>query len=272
MANAGKNNKNVQSKNSSFFDGSNKSNKSTKTSKSTRGFLPKTTKSKKYHQTVKPKNKKAANTKVKNTKNKNQARLAENSASWFSTKFRKPKRYYLGNLLMFLSVVLFVFTYYPLFMLYLPAYPKPVSAETIQTGFYISIPKISAHAPIIDQVDPWNKAEYLEALKNGVALAKGFSKPGEKGTVYIFAHSSDSPWNISRYNTIFLKLGELQYGDVIEIYKDGKKFQYQVFDKKEVWPTEMQYIKEQTEDVLILQTCTPIGTSLKRLLIFARPA
>jgi LPXTG-site transpeptidase (sortase) family protein len=181
---------------------------------------------------------------------------------------RKPLRLHLGNFMIFLALLIFVLIYYPLVLLFLPPlFPKPALAET---SFYINIPKISARAPIVDQVDPGDKKVYSEALTHGVALAKGFAEPGQPGTIYIFAHSSDFPWNISRYNTIFLKLGNLQPGDPVEIHKNGQIYKYQVFDKKEVWPTEVQYLKN-NQDVLILQTCTPIGTSLKRLLVFAKP-
>lgn len=41
--------------------------------------------------------------------------------------------------------------------------------------------------------------------------------------------------------------------------------------KKTVWPNEVKYLKEDQGDILILQTCTPIGTALQRLLVFAKP-
>ena len=77
---------------------------------------------------------------------------------------------------------------------------------------------------------------------------------------------------MTRFNTVFLRLGELNMGDIISIYKDGKEYTYAVSDKKEVWPNEVSYlVNAEDEDILILQTCTPIGTDLKRLLIFAKP-
>jgi LPXTG-site transpeptidase (sortase) family protein len=177
-------------------------------------------------------------------------------------------RKHLGSILISSAIILFVLVYYPFLQLFLLiSYPKPVFAEN---GFYLNIPKISAEAPIVDQVDPGEGDVYREALKHGVALAKGFAEPGQPGTVFIFAHSSDFPWNLSRYNTVFLKLGNLEPGDLVEIHKDGQLYKYQVFDKKEVWPDQVEFLKS-NQDVLILQTCTPIGTSLKRLLVFAKP-
>lgn len=134
---------------------------------------------------------------------------------------------------------------------------------------FISIPRISAYAPLIDDVDPWNETEYRSALKKGVAISKGFAKPGEAGTSFIFAHSSDSPWNITSYNTVFLRLGELKSGDKVNLYYNNQNYEYIVSHAIEVWPNEVEALTKTSGDQLILQTCTPIGTSLKRLLVFA---
>lgn len=184
-------------------------------------------------------------------------------------KKKQPFSYHLGNLLMALGLIAAGFVYYPLLQLYL--HPPQIKAELPSSGFYLTIPKISAQAPIIERVDAFNQAEYRWALEQGVAHAKQSSLPGESKTVYLFAHSSDSPWRITRYNTIFLRLGELDSGDQIKLTKDGKEYLYQVVDKKELWPNQVQYLEKDSGNKLILQTCTPIGTALKRLLVFATP-
>lgn len=164
----------------------------------------------------------------------------------------------LGNALIIISILTLTFTYYPFVKLYfLPSPSLPLS------GYYITIPRINAEAPIIPNVNPWQKGEYLKALSHGVAQAK--DNPS-----FFFAHSSDLPWKMTRYNTAFLRLNELQTGDQIIIFKDGTKRQYKVTAKKEVWPNQIQYEKEGNLNQLILMTCTPVGTSLKRLLIFAQ--
>jgi|SRR3989344_382150 len=179
--------------------------------------------------------------------------------------------YYVGNALILLSLFGLLFTFYPIIQLYL--FPPQAQTFIIQTleEPYIQIDKINALAPIIEQVDPWNEAVYQKALKNGVAHAKGSSLPGQKGTVFLFAHSSGSPWELTRYNTVFFRLSELEKGDTIIIGRQKKRYTYSVTEKKEVWPTEVSYLKELEQNQLIVQTCVPIGTSLKRLLIFASP-
>ncbi len=141
-------------------------------------------------------------------------------------------------------------------------FPPRVESSLPASGSFITIPKIHAQAPVIENVDPWNEASYKEVLKKGVAQAKG--------TNFLFAHSSGNPWEVTRFNTIFFRIGELEKGDPIIMEKNGVKHQYIVKEKKEVWPTDVSYLKNPPKNELILQTCTPIGTSLKRLLVFAK--
>lgn len=169
-----------------------------------------------------------------------------------------------------LSLVGLLFIYYPLIKEFL--FPPHFNAsQKAKIEFSIEIPSINVFSPIIANVDPFNPNEYLEKLKNGVAQAKGTSLPGQKGTIYLFAHSSDVPWRITRYNTAFFKLPFVKKGDRIIIRKDRKEYDYKVFDEKTVWPSEVSYLKKPQGDILILQTCTPVGTSLQRLLVFAKP-
>lgn len=187
--------------------------------------------------------------------------------------------YCLGNLLIFISIVSLVFIYFPFIQVYL--FPPKIQNTILAKGYFVQIPKINAEAPIILNVDPWNEKEYRSELKKGVAHAVSTSPPGEKGTSYLFAHSSDNPWRVTRYNTVFFRLGELNLNDEVIIFKDGKKYVYKVFDKKIVWPADVEYLTKTVNDQnnknqlrlnrsqLILQTCYPIGTAFQRLLIFA---
>lgn len=176
---------------------------------------------------------------------------------------------YTGNTIIILSLAGFVFIFYPIISLYLFP-PPPVEATKELKGTFITIPKINAFAPVILDVDPWDPKDYKAALKQGVAHAKGTVLPGsQKGMTFLFAHSSGPPWEQTRFNTIFLRLGELEKEEAIIIVRDGETFTYTVTDKKEVWPNEVNYLLDTSKDRLILQTCTPIGTDLKRLLVFA---
>jgi len=170
---------------------------------------------------------------------------------------------------MIFSILGFVFTIFPLARMYLvPIHPPLHNLK----GTFISIPKINAEAPIIENVNPWDENAYKEALRKGVAHARYTSLPNQTGTIFLFAHSSGMPWEITGYNTVFLRLGELKSKDSITIQKDSHTYNYTVRDTKEVWPNEVNYLLNEKKNQLILQTCTPIGTSLKRLLVFADPS
>ncbi len=157
--------------------------------------------------------------------------------------------------------------FYPVISAYL--FPKPIIKTENLKGDYITIPKIKAQAPMIWNVNPWQENIYQKVLKKGVAHAKGTSLPGEKGRSFIFAHSSGNPLDITRYNTVFLKLGELRIGDSIEIKRSNKIYNYKVTQTKIVWPNEVNYLKDTKSDGIVIQTCWPIGTAFKRLLVFA---
>lgn len=142
----------------------------------------------------------------------------------------------------------------------------------VDTEFSIVIPKISANSFVETNVDSSNYDEYIGALKNGVAHARGTALPGDSGHMYLFAHSTDNLLNISSYNAVFYLLYKLEPDDRIYIFYKNKKYAYKVIDKSIVDPTQIEYItKQSSKPFLTLQTCWPPGTTLKRLLVFATP-
>jgi len=142
----------------------------------------------------------------------------------------------------------------------------------VDTNFGLVIPRIAANAQVEENIDPANYEEYMTALQKGVAHAKGTAVPGQPGNIYLFAHSTDTFWNVGRYNAVFYLLKELQTGDEINLYYKGIRHKYSVLDKKIVEPSEVFYLTRQTPyEMLTLQTCWPPGTSLKRMLVFAKP-
>ena len=136
--------------------------------------------------------------------------------------------------------------------------------------FSVVIPKIGANARIVPNVDSSNEREYSQALKQGVAQAQGTAYPGEGGHIFLFAHSTDYWWNVSSYNAVFYLLGKLIKGDDINIFYKGERFVYRVVETKIVDPSEVEYITRKTnKEFVTLQTCWPLGTTFKRLLVFA---
>lgn len=136
--------------------------------------------------------------------------------------------------------------------------------------FSIAIPKIAVAAPIIADVDPQNKYEYLRALKQGVAQAKETAVPGETGNVYLFAHSEDTFYNVNTYNAPFFLLGKLTRGDEIYVFYKDRKFKYVVDQVKVVSPEEVNYLTVNPDrNTLTLQTDYPPGMTFARRIVIA---
>lgn len=69
----------------------------------------------------------------------------------------------------------------------------------------------------------------------------------------------------------FYHLDKVKKGDPIVVFWDGKDYLYEVEDIYEVWPQQVE-IKENTpEDQLTIYTCTPLGSTNKRLVVSAKP-
>ena len=140
-------------------------------------------------------------------------------------------------------------------------------------NFSIIVEKIGADAPIIPNVDATNKAIYTDALKRGVAHALGSSFPGQPGVTYLFAHSTDTIFNVPRFNAIFYLLNDMVAGDKIVVFFDNKRFDYIVTETKITEPEDVSYFTMKTaEQILVMQTCYPPGTTWKRFLVIAKPA
>jgi LPXTG-site transpeptidase (sortase) family protein len=153
----------------------------------------------------------------------------------------------------------------------LNSFEKPLTP--VNTDFSILIPKIAAVAPVVDNVDPQNQAEYLKALAGGVAHAAGSAYPGGAGNVYLFAHSTDAFYNVGKYNAVFYLLGKLKIGDEVFVYYQGEKIKYVVGFVKVVKPTDIQYLAGNSDQkTLTLQTCYPPGTTIDRLIVVANQA
>lgn len=141
----------------------------------------------------------------------------------------------------------------------------------VSTDFGIVIEKINANAKVVADVDPGNELEYATALGKGVAHAKGTVFPGQKGNIYLFSHSVDAPWNVVRFNAVFYLLKELEAGDRIIMFYQGRRFDYIVFDKSIVDPEETRFLTDTYDaSVLTLQTCDPPGTLINRLIVRAK--
>lgn len=200
------------------------------------------------------------------------------------SKFNFPRVLkFLGSLFLLISLLGIIFTFLPVFkqeVEYSVAnlekkveektgkkVQKRVDLTPKNKDFWVVVPKIKASAPVIENVDPANKDEYLSALKKGVAHALGTKLPGEEGNTYLFAHSTDSFLNVNYFNAVFYLLGKLNQGDEIDVYYKGEKYIYIVRGKYIVDPNSSEYFGNLGGSTITLQTCYPPGTTLKRLVV-----
>lgn len=141
----------------------------------------------------------------------------------------------------------------------------------VDSHFSVVIPKIDAAANVIANVDASKEEEYLEALKKGVAHAKGTYFPGQGRGIYLFSHSTDSPLNIAQYNAVFYLLRKLESGDRIIVYFADKRYVYEVEEIVITSKDDTSWLtKNYDSETLVLQTCDPPGTTWRRLLVIGK--
>lgn len=200
-----------------------------------------------------------------------------------------------GTVLVVVSVLVLLFTFFPVIKeevkyQFLPKNDAAIivnqeTAKQILSGneklsndviypvdddFGIIIPKISANASVVPDVDWQDSNIYQRALTKGVAHAVGTAHPGEAGNVFIFSHSGVDFYEANRYNALFYLLNKLAPGDEIDIFYQKQKFVYRVAEQKIVAPENVEYlIGDKTKKTLTLMTCWPAGTTLRRLVVIA---
>lgn len=147
---------------------------------------------------------------------------------------------------------------------------EKLAKVTEATYFTIEIPKIKAYSKVIPNVNMADKQDYQQAFEKGVAHAAGTYLPGMNGWITLVAHSTDSAFNVDRYNAVFYRLDELVISDEIVIWYMGEKWVYKVADIQITAPDDVfMFQARQDGEKLYLVTCTPRGTIAKRLVIKA---
>ena len=148
----------------------------------------------------------------------------------------------------------------------------PSGASTVSEDPRLIIPKVNVDVPVLYDVG----ADYdsqMSAMEKGVAhfaIPGAKSHPGEIGNTVISGHSSNDLFDPGEYKFIFAQLDKLEAGDTIYANYQGKRYTYVVTKKEVVLPTEVgKLVYPTNKPVMTLITCTPLGTSQKRLLVTA---
>lgn len=148
-----------------------------------------------------------------------------------------------------------------------PTYKPPVAgeAETPRVSSYaLSIPKLKIENATVSTVG-YELDKYLVNYP-GTAI------PSDNGNAVIYGHSTlPQLFNPKDYKTIFATAYKLTVGDEVFAQVEGVTYQYRIFSVTVVDPSDTS-IFSQTYDnsYLTLVTCTPPGTTWKRLIIKAR--
>ncbi len=134
---------------------------------------------------------------------------------------------------------------------------------------YIYIPRIRVAAPIVRPAST-SEAVINDALLRGVIKYPGTADPGEQGNLFLTGHSSYYWWVDTDYRNVFALVPELNVGDEIVVYHQGKRYLYRTHRTFEVAPTHTDVLKPTRESMVTLSTCVPVGTSYRRIIIRAR--
>jgi len=104
----------------------------------------------------------------------------------------------------------------------------------------------------------------LSKTRVGAGQVSGTTKLGDIGNAALAAHRSHT------YGRMFNRLDELEIGDKIIVETKDGTFEYTVYKKHVVEPTDLSVLNKNNKDrVLTLITCTPIYTATHRLIIHA---
>ncbi|MBX4201348.1 sortase, partial [Candidatus Saccharibacteria bacterium] len=135
----------------------------------------------------------------------------------------------------------------------------------------VIIPKINVEIPVVYDINTIEDSAVQKGLERGVVHYADTATPGQNGNVVIVGHSSNNIFNQGKYKFAFVLLSRVDIGDTFYLQKDGKRYTYQVYDKKIVKPSDVSVLgladKPATATLI---TCDPPGTSTNRLVVTAQ--
>lgn len=143
------------------------------------------------------------------------------------------------------------------------------AASIIPAAPTISIPKINVAAPVVYEPS-MAEASIQKALESGVVHYGNTAVPGQVGNTVIFGHSSNDWWEPGNYKFVFVLLDKLVVGDRFTVDYQSKRYTYEVTGSKVVEPTDLSVLNQTSTPTLTLITCSPPGTSLRRLVVTAK--
>jgi sortase A len=145
-----------------------------------------------------------------------------------------------------------------------------LSGAPVSSAPEVVIPKINAEVPVVYDVATIDDDAVQKGLERGVVHYADTALPGQAGNVVIVGHSSGNIFNLGKYKFAFSLLRVLDNGDTFFLQKDGKRYVYQVYEKRVVKPTDVSVLGPADKPATAtLITCDPPGLSSNRLVITA---
>lgn len=155
---------------------------------------------------------------------------------------------------------------------------NPASTEAVTKEPQLIIPKLNISVPVVyeNTMGTTNQQTHnrqMKAMERGVAwfgIPGANSKPGQNGNTVLSGHSSNDVIDPGEYKFIFARLDKLREGDTIYANYKGTRYTYRVTGTKVVKPNDVESLRVgDDKPTLTLITCTPLGTALNRLLVYA---
>lgn len=128
-------------------------------------------------------------------------------------------------------------------------------------SYTISIPKLNIQHAFVSTVD--------DKLDEHLVQYWGSALPPLLGNTVIFGHSTlPQLFDAKNYRTIFAHIHELQVNDFITVHIDKNDYTYKVNNITITTPDDISMLSQNTNGhYLTIITCTPPGTTWKRLII-----
>lgn len=132
------------------------------------------------------------------------------------------------------------------------------------SGYTLSIPAIDLKDAKVSTTD--------YDLSSHLVQYYGTITPPKKGTTVIYGHSTlPQLFNPKDYKTIFANLHKIEVGDEIRINVNDAEVVYKIYEKIITTPDDTSVFTQNYDSSYItLVTCTPPGTTWKRLIIKAK--
>lgn len=136
--------------------------------------------------------------------------------------------------------------------------------QTNASFYNISIPKINIEKAVV--------ATSNTDLSRHLVNYPGTGIPGKDGNAVIFGHSTlPQLFNPKDYKTIFANVYKLKTDDIIYVFINNVMYSYRIFKITIVDPQDSSALEQDFDNsYLTLVTCTPPGTTWKRLIVKAR--